>query len=174
MSLRQDLRSAETVAAEQLLNQDRLSLSDFVGGFESFAYDLANAINEVIRRHALVPYIIGTGGDFQEFAGPFIRNLERPSGYGVGCLWPYQSKPNRSGARPIYFDQEYLERTPIEPNLLIIIQSVINDLSPIAAVVERALELKPNMDVLVVAAGSESGGAKFDHGSGGIVPLRAA
>ncbi|QCL72263.1 MULTISPECIES: hypothetical protein [Agrobacterium] len=155
MSLREDLKSMDTAKAERMLHLGQVSVGDFVNFLEPFAHDLAKAVNEVILTHALIPYVVGTGGDFQEFAAPFIRHLERPYGYGVGCLWPYQSKPNHRGIRPIYFDQEYLEKTPVEPNLLIVVQSVINDLNPIAAVVERALELKPNMNVLIVAgAGS--------------------
>ena len=155
MSLHPYLQSARTAEAERFLHDGNTSIGDFVDSLEPFAQDLANAVNKVIRAHGLIPYVIGTGGDFQEFAAPFIRELERPYGYGVGCLWPYQSKPNHRGIRPIYFDQEYLEKTPAEPNFLIVVQSVINDLNPIAAVVERALELKPDMNVLIVAgAGS--------------------
>lgn len=160
MSLRQDLKSAYTAKGEYLLHSGEASISDFVNVLEPFTLDLATAVNRVIQAHALIPFVIGTGGDFQEFTAPFISYLERPYGYGVGCLWPYQSKPNHTNIRPIYFDQEYLEKTPVQPNLLIIAQSVVNDLDPIAAVVERALELRPNMDVLIVAGASTTAAAR--------------
>ena len=125
-----------------------------VQGLGQMATDLAKHINlKLIQPHKCVPFVFGTGGDFEEFAVPFISTLERNHGYDVGCLWPYQSQTvEESDERIVYFDQEYCEKSDRRSNVLIVVQSVISSLSPIEAVIERAIELKPNLALIVVSA----------------------
>jgi hypothetical protein len=139
---------------ERFLKQTGNTEPDDVGEFtmalEKIALKMGNdLIKNASPQLESSPFIMGVGGDFQEFSVPLIRGIGVGLRSRVGCLWPYQSTADKS---LVYFNQEYVEDAPAPSNTLIISQSLISDEHQIEAVIKRTMELKNDLPVIIVCA----------------------
>jgi hypothetical protein len=106
------------------------------------------------------PFVIGVGADFQEFSVPLIRGMGAGQRARVGCVWPCPSIV-KAGQEPlIFFNQEYVENDHSPSDAIVVSQSVVSDKHQVEAVIERAMELKHGLPVIVMCAVSTQEAAK--------------
>jgi hypothetical protein len=151
--MRKEILSKSGRDAVELIKSTALTLPVFLTLLDGLAADMGVAISQWLASDdkSGCPYIVGTGGDFHEFATPIIRHFKRDAGYDVGCLWPYRSNTLSPDDEPlIYFNREYMEKSDRVSNRLFIVQSIATEPHPIEAVIERAREIRPGIETFVV------------------------
>jgi hypothetical protein len=105
--------------------------------------------------------VVGLGGDFREFCIPLMEAMSLPR-FSIGCLWPVQARGKDPAAREtIFFQQEYFEPSN-EPDLVVIVQSIVDGAVPTAAVIERVRELtNTNVPILLLAGAAKPATLQF-------------
>ena len=128
-------------------------VDEYLLSLENVAILMGNGLSE--KTSALQdrrPFVIGVGADFQEFSVPLIRAMASDKRVRVGCLWPYPSVVKPSQEPLIFFNQEYVEKDPAPSDVIVISQSFVFDKNQVEAVVERAMELKKDLPMILVCA----------------------
>lgn len=101
--------------------------------------------------------LVGLGGDFEEFSVPLIETVSLSS-YSLGCLWPEKARGDDAKARnTIFFPQSYFERPLSSSGVVVLMQSIIQEAHPTAAVIERVRELVgPDVHILLLSAAARA------------------